>query len=145
MSDLPQSLETIVEDFSYCVGNEKLEYLLQLAQQMPPLPEWLDDERSNMDEVNECMTPVFIHAEFQDGFMLYYFDVPDESPTVRGFAALLGEGLNGVTPQEILAVPAEFYLPTGLQKVLSAQRLSGLGAILAHMKKLAIPYLDGTG
>lgn len=75
--------------------------------------------------------------EGEDGRLTFYFDVPPESPTVRGYATIMVEGLNGTTPAELKAVPAEFYLQMGLQQVLSGQRLTGIGAILAHMKRLA--------
>lgn len=141
MSDLPARLEEIVEEFNECVGQEKLEYLLYFAENIPPLPEWLHNQRESMDEVHECMTPVFIYAASNDGKLTYYFDVPAESPTVRGYAAILSEGVRDLTPAEVLRIPSEFYLRMGLQSVLSSQRLSGLGAILAHMKKLATNHL----
>lgn len=137
LSQLPARLQEIVEDFSYCEGQEKLEYLLQFAEQLPPLPDRLADKRDSMDEVHECMTPVFIYAEKDNGRVTYHFDIPPESPTVRGFAAILQEGLSGLSPDQIQAVPNEFYFQMGLQKVLTGQRLNGIGAILAHMKTLA--------
>jgi cysteine desulfuration protein SufE len=137
MSELPARLQEIVDDFNYCEGQEKLEYLLEMAQRLEPLPEWLEGRRDAMDEVNECMSPIFMAAENKDGRLIYHFDVPPEAPTVRGFAAILQQGLNGTTPAQVLAVPSEFYLQMGLQKVLSGQRLNGIGAILAHMKTLA--------
>jgi cysteine desulfuration protein SufE len=137
MSELPTRLQEIVEDFGYCHGREKLEYLLQFAQELPALPEWLHDQRDSMDEVHECMTPVFIHAEKENGRLTYHFDIPPESPTVRGYAAVLQQGLEGATAEEIEGVPNEFYLQMGLQDVLTSQRLSGIWAILAHMKRLA--------
>lgn len=135
--ELPSRLQEIVEDFSYCQGREKLEYLLQFAQELPALPEWLHHQRDSMDEVHECMTPVFIHAEKENGRLTYYFDIPPESPTVRGYAAILQQGLEGATADEIERVPDEFYLQMGLQDVLTSQRLSGIWAILSHMKRLA--------
>lgn len=137
MSDLPERLQEIVEDFSYCVGQEKLEFLLEFAEKLPPLPDWLNEKRDNLDQVHECMTPVFIYAQKENGRLHFHFDIPPESPTVRGFAALLQEGLNNTTPAEVTAVPNEFYLQMGLQHVLSGQRLNGMAAILAHMKTLA--------
>lgn len=134
---LPQRLQEIVDDFNFVQGREKLEYLLQLAEQLPPLPERLQDKRDEMDEVHECMTPVFIHVEQENGGLHYYFDIPPEAPTVRGYASILQQGLEGATPQQVEAVPDEFYLQMGLQKVLTAQRLNGIWAILAHMKRLA--------
>jgi cysteine desulfuration protein SufE len=67
----------------------------------------------------------------------FHLDIPRESPTVRGFGAILQQGLDGSTAQQITAVPNEFYLQMGLQEVLSGQRLNGIGAILRHMKTLA--------
>lgn len=137
MADLPLRLQEIVEDFSYCIGQEKLEYLLQLSDTLLPLPTWLLDKRESMDEVHECMTPVFVFAEKEDGKYHYHFDIPPESPTVRGFAAALQQGVDGATAEQIQAIPNEFYFATGLQEVLTGQRLNGIGAILAHMKSLA--------
>ena len=137
MSDLPHRLQEIVEDFSFCEGQEKLEYLLDLSDALTPLPDWLHAKRDSMDEVHECMTPVFIYAELQNGKLHYHFDIPPESPTVRGFAATLQQGLDGATAEQILAIPNEFYLEMGLQEVLTGQRLNGISAILAHMKVLA--------
>jgi cysteine desulfuration protein SufE len=137
MSTLPKRLQEIVEDFAICEGQEKLHQLLYYAEQFEPLPDWLASKRDEMEPVHECMTPVSIHAERRDGHLTYYFDVPAESPTVRGFAAFLAEGTNGATPEEVLAIPGDFYLATGLNRVLSVQRMGGLSGILAHMKRLA--------
>jgi cysteine desulfuration protein SufE len=133
---LPDRLQEIVEEFGEAEGQEKLELLLEYSEKMPPLPDWLNKD-TNMDQVHECMTPVFVHAELENGGMIFYFDIPPESPTVRGYAALLGEGLQGATPQQIVNLPSDFYQQMGLHSVLTGQRLRGIGAILAFMKRLA--------
>jgi cysteine desulfuration protein SufE len=133
---IPLRLREIVEEFSWVEGQEKLELLLEYSGRMAPLPDWLNKE-TNMEQVHECMTPVFVHAEMQDGGMIFYFDVPPESPTVRGYAAILGEGLRGATPEEVLNLPNNFYQEMGLHRVLTAQRLNGITAILAYLKRLA--------
>lgn len=140
--DLPEKLAKIVEDFQWCEGREKLELLLQLSERMSPLPDWLRDSHEQMDEVPECMTPVYVYAETHDGKMSFYFDVPPQSPTVRGFATILGEGLEGTSPEQVLKVPGDFYQAMGLHLVLTHQRLNGLSAILAHMKQLALRELQ---
>ena len=139
MSELPERLQEIVDDFAVLEGNEKLEYLMELAEDLPPLPDRLMANRDSMDVVHECMTTVFVHVEQgEDGRLSFYLDVPPESPTVRGYATILQTGLTGSTVEEVMAVPTEFYLQMGLQHVLSGQRLTGIGAILAHMKRLAV-------
>lgn len=137
MSDLPEKLEEIVEDFSLCVGREKLEYLLEFAEKLPPVPDHIDTSDANKDEVHECVSPVFIFPEWQDGKIFYHFDIPEEAPTVRGFASLLQEGIGWTTPEEIEKIPLTFYLGMGLQQVLTGQRLNGITAVLAHMKTLS--------
>ena len=137
MNRLPEKLAEIVEDFSLCEGREKLEYLLQFSEQLPSLPEWVEAKRDEMDQVHECLTPVFIYLEKQDGKLFFHFDIPPEAPTVRGFAAVLQSGLAWVSAEQVQALPHEFYLQMGLQQVLSGQRLHGISAMLAHMKTLA--------
>lgn len=137
---LPPRLAEIVEDFRLCVGQEKLEYLLELSEALPPLPERLHAARDGMEQVHECMSPVFIHGEAQDGKMMYYFDAPPEAPTARGFASMLMQGINGATAEEVLRIPNEFYLRTGLQGVLTGQRMNGMSAFLLYMKRLAADH-----
>jgi cysteine desulfuration protein SufE len=139
--ELPARLGEIVEDFTYCEGREKLELLLQFSESLPPLPAWLEGKQAEMDAVPECMTPVSVAAEMKDGGMLFHFAVPAESPTVRGYAAIMAEGLRGASPEQVLNLPNDFYLHMGLQGVLSPQRLNGMAAIVAHVKRLAAANL----
>ena len=139
--ELPARLAEIVEDFTLSEGREKLELLLQYSESLPPLPVWLAGKQAEMDAVPECMTPVSIAAEMQDGGMLFHFAVPAESPTVRGYAAIVAEGLRGASPGQVLNLPNDFYLRMGLQDVLSPQRLTGMAAIVAHVKRLAAANL----
>ncbi len=138
MNLLPERLSEIIEEFQWSEGREKLELLLYYAEKLPPLPERLKDLGDNFQQIKECMTPVFVYAEVGDGKMQYYFKIPPESPTVRGYASLLAEGLEGTTAEEVLQIPNDFYLEMGLHKVLTNQRLIGIDAILAHMKRLAL-------
>jgi len=134
---IPPRLREIVEEFQASDRSEKLELLLEFADNMPELPEHLQG-RQGMEQVHECMTPVFVHAEREGEGVVFHFDVPAESPTTRGFAALLADGLRGRTPHEIVAVPADFFTEMGLQQILSPQRLNGISAILAYMKRQAL-------
>ena len=44
-----------------------------------------------------------------DGTIAYSFDVPEVSPTVRGFAAILGLGLKDATPEQVLTTPGDIF------------------------------------
>ncbi len=136
---IPLTLQEIVDDFASMTREEKLETLIGYAEAFPPLPDRYTAQRDRMETVPECMTAVFLVAEKQpDDTILFYFDIPPQSPTVRGLASILRDGLNGSTLGEILSVPADFYLPMNLQEAVSQQRLNGFVGVLAHMKHAAV-------
>jgi len=141
---LPEKLQEIVDDFSWASREEKVEMLIQYAESLSPLPEWLHDERDKMEPVPECMTPVFLFGEKDaKGGIHFHFDIPPQSPTVQGLAAILANGLDGSKPEEILAVPGNFYTEMNLQDAISFQRLHGFQGVLAHMKQVAVKLMDG--
>lgn len=136
---LPNKLQEIVDDFASMSREEKLETLIAYAESMPELPERFQEERSKMEAVPECMTPVFIAAEKDsNGGIVFHLDIPKQSPTVRGLASILTNGLNGCSLEEIISVPADFYLPMNLQEAVSQQRINGFMGVLAHMKQIAV-------
>lgn len=136
-SGLPPRLREIVAEFRAADREEKLELLLEFADRMPVLPAALSGHR-DMDQVHECMSPVFVYAEREGDGVRFHVDVPAEAPTTRGYATLLAEGLRGATPAQVVAVPANFFEEMGLQRVLSPQRLHGISAILIYMKRQAM-------
>jgi cysteine desulfuration protein SufE len=144
-TNMPEPLAEIVEEFELSEGREKIEMLVDFSERMPPLPDRFAQDPNCMEEVPECMTPVFVTAETVDGGMHFYFDVPPESPTVRGLASLLSQGLDGATPEQVLQVPNDFLNRMGLEEILSMQRLKGFSSILAHMKRLATEALGQNG
>ena len=142
MTDLPPKLQEIVDDFATMSREEKVETLVAYSESLPPLPDRLKEMRDKMEPVPECMTPVFLHGEKRsDGGVMFYFDIPPQSPTVRGLASILAGGLNGSKPEEILSVPGDFFLPMKLEEAISQQRINGFIGVLAHMKQTAVKLL----
>lgn len=139
---LPPKLQEIVDDFASASREEKVEMLIGYAESLPPLPEHLHEERAKMDAVPECMTPVFLFGEKSGAGIVYHFDIPPQSPTVRGLAAILANGLNGYTSDQILSVPTDFYLQMNLQEAISYQRLNGFSGMLAHIKQIAVRLMQ---
>ena len=143
IAQIPVNLQQILADFDECQGAEKLEYLLEFSESLPELPEWLHEKRASMEAIHECMTPVFVYGRPNTaGKMVYYFDAPPESPTVRGFAGIMMQGINAsTTPAQVIAIPDSFYLQSGLQRVLTGQRMHGMSTFLRYMNKIASEYI----
>lgn len=133
---LPARLQDVVDRFARAPRELRVQALLQYARKVPPLPPELAGGRDALERVEECQTPFFLATELdEEGAVHLFFDCPPEAPTVRGFAGILLEGLEGATADEVLAVPDGFYQAMGLGDVVSPLRLRGLGAILARLKR----------
>ncbi|MCS6907712.1 MAG: SufE family protein [Anaerolineales bacterium] len=139
---LPPALAEIVNDFGLCERQEKIALLVDYANQLlPPPPEAFADGDAP-ESVPECMTPVSLRVLQTDGRLRFYFDVPPDAPLIRGYAAIMQKGLWDATPEEILRIPADFYHVMGLEELLTPQRLNGLTAILAHVKRIALRLMQ---
>ena len=142
---IPDKLKKIVHRFSSASRELRGQALLKYARQLPPLPPEFTDARDRMQQVHECQTPFFLEVEVdEEGAVHLFFDCPPESPTVRGFAGILLEGLEGEHYTTVLDVPNTFYTSMGLGEVVSPLRLRGMGAILAAIKKRVRERVEGT-
>ena len=131
---LPEQLDQIVRLMQGAPKQIKVEALLDYGRRIPPLPDHLD--AGDLEQVHECQSPFFLATELDgDGKVRLFFDSPPEAPTVRGFAGILVAGLDGEEPGTILAVDDEFFYDMGLEEVVTPQRLRGMAAILARIKR----------
>ena len=134
MSSIPAALAEVVSDFQDVHGQDKLQLLLEFANDLPPLPP--DLEEAAMEPVPECQSPLFLHVDTADRDKVrLYFSAPPEAPTTRGFAAILAAGLDKQSADDILAVPDDFYSDLGLAALISPLRLRGMSAMLARIKR----------
>jgi cysteine desulfuration protein SufE len=143
---LPDSLTKIVDRFQNAPRELRVQALLYYGKKVPELPEELQQDRSRLERVHECQTPFFLATRVgEDGRVHMHFDAPEESPTVRGFAGILREGLEGQPWRVVLDIPPDFYASMGLEAVVSPLRLRGMGAILARLKRQVREQVDAPG
>jgi cysteine desulfuration protein SufE len=135
MASLPPKLARTVTLFKGAPKDLKLQALLEYSRKVPALPARYAENRDQLEQVVECQTPFFLAADVVDGKVELAFDCPPEAPTTRGFAGILTEGLAGVTPEEVLAVPDDFYSEMGLEEAVSLLRLRGMSAIMFRLKR----------
>ncbi|GGK24102.1 cysteine desufuration protein SufE [Deinococcus malanensis] len=132
---LPEKLQSIVTMFRSAPKALRLQALLEYSRKLPALPEKYVEHPEFLQPVPECTSPFFLVTERDDqGGMNLFFKVPEEAPTVRGYAGILHEALSGEDPDTILSVPDSFYLDMGLTELITPMRLRGMGAILKRLK-----------
>ena len=134
---IPAPLAELVDEFAEVGPRDKLQLLLELSQELPPLPPRYADAADTMEQVHECQSPLFLAVEVDDDAdrrVHLFFSAPPEAPTTRGFASILRTGLDGEPATEVLAVPDDFYVALGLAQAVSPLRLRGMAAMLARIK-----------
>lgn len=131
---LPESLAKIVERFKRRTNpKQRYEQLLWYAKRLDEMPE---ADKVPENKVPGCVSQVFITANLEDGKVWYRGD--SDAQLVKGLVAFLIEGLNGLTPEEILQITPEFIQDTGLSVSLTPSRANGFYNIFQTMKKKAL-------
>lgn len=133
---LPRALQELIDDFQELGENDRLQLLLELSDELPPLPARYENHPELLEPVPECQSPLFLTVEVDaDERVELFFSAPPEAPTTRGFANILHTGLNGLNAQDILSVPDTFPEKLGLTKAVSMLRMRGMHAMLGRVKR----------
>ncbi len=135
-SDLPANLAKIVSRFKRKTDpKQKYQQLLWYANKLEPMAE---DAKNANNKVHGCVSQVFITADLTDGKITYYGD--SDAQLVKGLVGLLINGLNGLSPQEILQITPDFIEETGLNVSLTPSRANGFYNIFKMMQKKAMGF-----
>lgn len=137
---LPQPLAEIRDDFLALSLNDRLQLLLEFSDELPALPPRLQGHEDELERVEECQSPVFITVTVgEDGVapdvVRMHATAPRESPTTRGFASILAQGLSGLTAEQVLAVPSDYPLTIGLSEAVSPLRIRGMVGMLGRVQR----------
>lgn len=135
MSDLPAVLAQTQEDFLDLGDKDKIQLLIEFAEELPDLPEEYQDHPELLEKVEECQSPVYIFVDVTDGVVSVHATAPIQAPTTRGFASILVQGLTGLRVEEALGIPEDFPSTLGLNALISPLRVRGMTGMLWRMKR----------
>ena len=135
MTELPQVLAQTQEDFLDLGDKDKIQLLIEFAEELPALPFEYQDHPELLEKVEECQSPVYIFVDVHDGRVAVHATAPEQAPTTRGFASILVQGLTGLTVQEALDIPDDFPSTLGLNALISPLRVRGMTGMLWRMKR----------
>ncbi len=139
MTGLPSELASLVEALQEITDrNERIQALISIAEQYrAPSPEAHPKPYPEEHRVPGCESEVFVWAQELDG--RWSFDFAVENPqgmSAMAMAVLLKDGLSGLTPTEVQAVPEDLvYAIFGRE--LSMGKSMGLINMIRVCKHLA--------
>lgn len=132
---VPDTLAEIRDSFLDLPEADRLMLLLEFADELPAVPDELADHPEMCERVAECQSPVYIYVEVTDDVVTMHATAPPEAPTTRGFASILAQGITGLTPDQVLAIPDDYPQSIGLTRAVSPLRIGGMTGMLMRAKK----------
>ncbi|MGF6823380.1 cysteine desulfuration protein SufE [Microbacterium sp. ZKA21] len=131
---VPATLAEFRDDFLALDESERLQLLLEFSNELPAVSADVAAHPEMAERVAECQSPVYIYVEVADDVVTMHATAPPEAPTTRGFASILAQGISGLSPDEVLAIPDDYPQSIGLTRVVSPLRISGMTGMLLRAK-----------
>ncbi len=116
----------------------RYEYVLWLSKKLEPLPDAL---RQDTYKVKGCASQVYVVAELQEGRLHWQGD--SDAAITKGLLAFLIQGMEGLTPEQAVALDPALLTATGLQASLTPSRANGFLSIFRTMQAQARQLQDG--
>ena len=115
----------------------KYEYILWLGKKLKaPNNNILIPE----NKVKGCVSEVFVKASIQEGKL--FWEGYSDALISKGLLAFLINGLNELTPKEVVKINKKFIEDTGLKSSLTPSRSNGFLNILLKMQSQANDFLS---
>lgn len=133
---LEEKQNEIIDEFSaFDDWMDRYQYLVELGNALPPLPE---ADKTDQNLIDGCQSRVWLVADYADGRITFRGE--SDAVIVKGIVALLVRVLSGCTPDEILDSDLHFIDRIGLKEHLSPTRSNGLLAMVKQMKMYALAF-----
>lgn len=140
MTDWPEDIADIIEDFSFLEGwEERYTHVIDLGQAMPELPE---SEKIPANKVQGCASQVWLVSE-RDAAGLLGFRGDSDAHIVKGLVAIVTRVFSGKPDPVIVDLDTDaLFSQLGLAEHLSSQRANGLRSMVARIKAEAASPSD---
>ena len=110
----------------------RYEFVLWLGKKLQPLA---DDLRQDAFKVKGCVSQVYVVGSLQEGRLHWQGD--SDAAITKGLLAFLIQGMEGLTPEQVLALDPAILAATGLQASLTPSRANGFLNIFLSMQAQA--------
>src|SRR5699024_5018706 len=113
---------------------ERLQLLLELADELPELTSRYADHSELLEQVHEDQYTLCLTSEVNDDTIHLGVDAHAATPTSQTFVSIFHIGLDGYGFDTSLGIPDDFYTRLGIMDTVSPLRIRGLAAMLGRIK-----------
>jgi len=121
------------EDLSMLERHDRLQYLVDKAREVEPLP---DAVKTEDNRIHGCASKLWIIGGADNANRMTYRADGDAFIT-KGTAKLVTDIVNGSHKSEVANLTVESFRALGIKELLTAQRQNGLGELINRIIKIA--------
>ena len=121
------------EEMAPLEGHDRLQYIIDLAKDVPPLSE---EHKIEENKIRGCVSSLWVVGKANDdGTMSYQHDA--ESYMTKGTAKVIVDIVNGEQKSEIANLTLESFRGLGIKELLTMQRQVGFASLIQRIIGIA--------
>ena len=121
------------EDMSLLEGHDRLEYIIDQARKVEPLP---SEYKTEGNKIRGCISNLWVTGKvLEDGTMKYQHDA--DSHMTKGTAKVILDMVNGEHRSEVAQLTLESFMPLGIRELLTMQRQVGFASLIERVVGIA--------
>ena len=129
-------IERIVKmgkDLKMLQGQDRLQYLVDKAREVEPLPEAVKTEENR---IHGCASKLWIIGGADSEEKMQY-KVDGDAFITKGTAKVVTDIVNGADKNEVAKLTVENFSALGIKELLTVQRQNGLGQLIDRIIRIA--------
>ena len=121
------------EDMSLLEGHDRLQYIIDQAREVEPLP---NEYKTEGNKIRGCISNLWVTGRaLEDGTMQYQHDA--DSHMTKGTAKVILDMVNGEQRSEVAHLTLESFMPLGIKELLTMQRQVGFASLIERVVGIA--------
>jgi len=121
------------ENLAMLEGHDRLQYLVDKAKEVDPLPE---SAKTEQNRIHGCASKLWIIGGADTNNKMQY-RVDGDAFITKGTAKLVTDIVNGADKSEVAELTVDSFTPLGIKELLTMQRQNGLGQLITRIIRIA--------
>ena len=121
------------EDLAMLQGHDRLQYLVDKAKEVEPLPE---EVKTEQNRIHGCASKLWIIGGADNEDKMRY-KVDGDAFITKGTAKVVTDLVNGEMRSEVANLTVDNFADLGIKELLTAQRQNGLGQLIDRIIRIA--------
>ena len=127
------SIKELGENLAMLEGHDRLQYLVDKAREVDPLPE---SAKTENNRIHGCASKLWIIGG-ADAENKMRYQVDGDAFITKGTAKLVTDIVNGAEKSEVAELTVDSFTPLGIKELLTMQRQNGLGELITRIIRIA--------